>query len=140
MNKENRQCIGRDFPGGMPASTAGRLIFLVFIICLAMVKGFAVVPDDFVEQIDLDRAGVKNVIVLPLPDKQGQSTVLEIVLPEFSKFCHVAADSNAFRWIGASNRMFPWIGNTDLNSVFESRDPVPPLNTMARKIRPGQKK
>lgn len=50
----------------------------------------------------------------------------EIQLPEFDKFCHFAADSNDFRWIGASNRMFPWNGGKNLTELYKNREPVPP--------------
>jgi hypothetical protein len=112
-------------------------LITVFVSGLALVKGYAHPPGndypigekgkcDFIEQIDLTKAGVENVITLPFPDKQDRSTARQIILPEFTRFCHFAADSNVFRWIVASNRMFPWIGNSDLTSVFQPKDPVPP--------------
>ena len=78
------------------------------------------------KSIDLAQGVEKNVIVLEAPDPSNVTSQRQIILPEFEKFCHVAADSVHFRWIGASNRMFPWVGSNDLSSIFEPRSPAPP--------------
>ncbi|PHN02903.1 Sip1-related alpha-galactosidase [Flavilitoribacter nigricans] len=82
----------------------------------------APVPDT----IRVGTDATSNLIVLDRPDAAGTSSQREIMLPEFERYVHVAADSNHFRWIGASNRMFPWVGKNDLQSIFSEKDPVPP--------------
>ena len=76
--------------------------------------------------IDFNAKNFDNVLILESPDLANKESQRKIILPEFEKFCHVAADSNHFRWIGASNRMFPWVGDKNLNAIFESKSPVPP--------------
>ncbi|MEO1011111.1 MAG: Sip1-related alpha-galactosidase [Bacteroidota bacterium] len=78
-----------------------------------------------VPDIDIASGSVANVVVLDAPEKTGSSQ-RKIILPEFEAFVHVAADSLPFRWIGASNRMFPWVGEKDLRSIFEPKNPKPP--------------
>lgn len=76
--------------------------------------------------IDLSRPDSGDVVVVsaPVDSAEIKRTVL---LPDFLRFCHVAADSEHFRWIGASNRMYPWVGHDDLVSVFRYREPHPPI-------------
>ena len=76
--------------------------------------------------IDIGAGKAKNIIVLESPDPSGKISQRKILLPEFEAYVHVAADSIHFRWIGASNRMFPWVGKSDLSSIFEPKNPVPP--------------
>jgi hypothetical protein len=76
-------------------------------------------------QIDLTKGNESNLIILSSPDQQDKPSARQIILPEFTEYCHVAADSNVFRWIGASNRMFPWVGGKDITSVFEPKSPIP---------------
>ena len=76
--------------------------------------------------INIGAGGDSNVIVLESPDSSGTISGRKIILPEFKRFVHVAADSNHFRWIGASNRMFPWAGKDDLRSIFQQKKPGPP--------------
>ncbi len=78
------------------------------------------------KSINIAQGEEENIIVLEAPDPSNVTSQRQIILPEFEKFCHVAADSVHFRWIGASNRMFPWVGSNDLRSIFEPRSPVPP--------------
>lgn len=79
-----------------------------------------------VKRLDIAGGTIENVIVLDAPDPIDESTQRAIILPEFEKFCHIAADSVHFRWIGASNRMFPWVGANDLNGIFNTKSPTPP--------------
>lgn len=78
------------------------------------------------ESINLTLGEEENVIVLEGPEPLNMPSKRQIILPEFEAFCHVAADADHFRWIGASNRMFPWVGSNNLTSIFEKKDPVPP--------------
>jgi len=76
--------------------------------------------------IDIASGKENNIIVLEAPQTADSLTQRRIILPEFKKYVHVAADGKHFRWIGASNRMFPWIGTNDLTSIFEEKTPAPP--------------
>ncbi len=77
--------------------------------------------------IDLLNGKIRNVLILDSPDAENEVSARKIILPKFVNFCHVAADSTKFRWIGASNRMLPWIGGSSLNSIFKPKEPVPPI-------------
>lgn len=85
-----------------------------------------VVGNSVLQSIDIKSDKMDNIIVLESPDAVDTLSQRQILLPEFEKFVHVAADAKHFRWIGASNRMFPWVGKNDLTSIFEPKDPVPP--------------
>lgn len=78
------------------------------------------------KSINIVQGEEENVIVLEAPEPLNVPSQRQIILPEFEKFCHIAADSVHFRWIGASNRMFPWVGSNDLNAIFEPKSPTPP--------------
>jgi hypothetical protein len=78
------------------------------------------------ESINLTLGNEENVIVLEAPEPLNEPSKRQIILPEFEAFCHVAADADHFRWIGASNRMFPWVGRNNLSSIFDKKDPAPP--------------
>lgn len=80
--------------------------------------------DEHIIRIDTNRHD--HLLVLDSPDDPEEPSQREIILPAFESYVHVAADSNHFRWIGASNRMFPWVGKQDLRSIFEAKNPVPP--------------
>ncbi|WP_422080756.1 Sip1-related alpha-galactosidase [Ulvibacterium sp.] len=76
--------------------------------------------------IDIGTGKEDNVIVVESTDAVNTPSKRQILLPEFKKYVHVAADAKHFRWIGASNRMFPWTGKNDLTSIFAPKNPTPP--------------
>ncbi len=76
--------------------------------------------------IDITTGKEGNVIVLEATDAANAFSKRRILLPAFEKYVHVAADAQHFRWIGASNRMFPWVGKNDLTSIFAPKNPTPP--------------
>ncbi|MDN5213176.1 Sip1-related alpha-galactosidase [Fulvivirgaceae bacterium BMA12] len=82
--------------------------------------------DGIQNRIDIAASQGNNLMVLDSPDPLGTISQRQIMLPEFERYVHVAADSNHFRWIGASNRMFPWIGKDSLRSAFQPKNPTPP--------------
>lgn len=101
--------------------------FLLFVISSLFACTEKERPDDPVPyNIQIGAEATGNLIVLDAPDPEDAPSQRTIILPEFERYVHVAADSNHFRWIGASNRMFPWVGGNDLRSIFSERDPVPP--------------
>ncbi len=78
------------------------------------------------EKIHVGGSNADNLVIIKAPDVEVEDRIREIILPDFERYVHVAADSNHFRWIGASNRMFPWVGKRQLNSLFVERNPIPP--------------
>ncbi|GLR20201.1 Sip1-related alpha-galactosidase [Portibacter lacus] len=99
----------------------------------AVLHGNFIEKSTLTDSIKIGSGKFENIIVLPAPDRHDQPTEREIILPDFEAYCHVAADSPSFRWIGASNRMFPWVGGNDLTSIFEPKSPIPPRIPMPNK-------
>lgn len=101
--------------------------FVLSIVLLPLVKINSQVQAGIPYQIDLTIKNTDHVLVLSGPDSPGSVSQRKIVLPPFKTFSSIAADSVDFRWIGASNRLFPWIGNDNLQSIFNPKNPLPPL-------------
>ena len=105
-------------------NTVRRLCPLPIIGSLCIWASASIAVENTLE-VDL-RNGEGGVVALPSPEA-GTHTTRNVLLPEFEKFCHVAADSDFVRWIGASNRMFPWVGKDNLTDIFRKRSPKPPV-------------
>lgn len=100
---------------------------MVFLVVLWVVccSGKQQLNQIDLQTIDIASGELDNVLVLDAPETD-HSSQRRIILPDFEAFVHVAADSIPFRWIGASNRMFPWVGKKDLRYVFQPKNPAPP--------------
>lgn len=101
------------------------LLYIVFVI----VSSCSEKKDKNITQdnnINIAVGKKSDVMILEMAESSEQNSKRQIILPEFEKFCHIAADSIHFRWIGASNRMFPWVGSNNLKEIFEPKSPTPP--------------
>lgn len=100
---------------------------LAFVCCCTLCPVFSCAAFGRPQAIDLSRPGTGDILVTSALESNPDDMRLTVQLPKHRAFIHVAADRAHFRWIGASNRMYPWVGMSELGSIFRDREPQPPI-------------